>query len=74
MIISKFVKNQGFPLSLEDTFFENSQGKGCVGGEVLGVQIDPPAVLWLNGDISTKMHVHLTGENQATASLSEICI
>ena len=37
-----------------------------------GVQIDPPTVLGLNGEISTKMHVHLTEENQATVSLSEI--
>ena len=32
MIILKFTKNQGFPLSLEDKFFEKPQGVG---------QIDP---------------------------------
>ena len=74
MIILKVAKNQGFTLSLEHSFFEKSQGKGRVGGGVLRVQIDPPVVLWLNGQISTKMHVHVTGENQATASLSEICV
>ena len=38
MIILKVTKNQGFTLSLEDTFFEKPQGGG---------QFDPPAVLGL---------------------------
>ena len=39
-IILKVTKNEGFTLSLEDTFFEKPQGKGC--------QINsPPAVLGL---------------------------
>ena len=36
MIILKVTKNQGFTLSLEDTFFEKPQGGGG--------QFDPPAV------------------------------
>ena len=39
MIILKVKKEQGFTLSLEDTFFEKPQGWGG--------QIDPPAVLGL---------------------------
>ena len=39
MIILKVTKNQGFTLSLKDTFFEKPQGGGG--------QIDPPAVLGL---------------------------
>ena len=42
MITLKVKKNQGFTLSLEDTFFEKPQG-----GEGGGGQIDPPAVLGL---------------------------
>ena len=34
--------NQGFTLSLEDTFFEKTQG----------VQIDPPAILGLNDNLN----------------------
>ena len=37
MVILKVTKKQGFPLSLEDTFFKKPQGG----------QIDPPAVLGL---------------------------
>ena len=29
MIILKVTKNQGFPLSLENTFFEKLQGRGA---------------------------------------------
>ena len=39
MIILKVTKDQGFTLSLEDTFFENPQG--------VEVKLTPPAVLGL---------------------------
>ena len=39
-IILKVTKNQGFTLSLEDTFFEKPKGGG-------GVKLTPPAVLGL---------------------------
>ena len=38
MIILKVTKNQGFTISLEDTFFEKPQGREDGGGG----QIDPP--------------------------------
>ena len=40
IIILKVTKNQGFTLSLEDTFFKKSQGAG-------GLNWPPPAVLGL---------------------------
>ena len=43
-IILKVTKNQGFPLSLEDTFFKNPQ-RGRRGG---GVKLTPSAFLGLN--------------------------
>ena len=51
MIILKVTKNQGFTLSLEDTFFEKPQGGGKIDA--------PPAVLGLtqtsrNHDISSE--------------------
>ena len=40
-IILKVTKDQGFTLSVEDTFFEKPQGGG--------VKLTPPAVLGLTG-------------------------
>ena len=48
MIMLKVTKNQGFNLSLEETFYKKSQG---------GDQIDPPAVLWL-GKLNLQCQIH----------------
>ena len=38
MIILKVTKKQGFPLSLEDTFFKKQQGGGGGGGQIDSLQ------------------------------------
>ena len=34
MIVLKVTRKQGFTISLEDTFFEKSQGRGGGGGQI----------------------------------------
>ena len=48
MIILKVTKDQGFTLSLEDTFFEKLQGGGG--------QIDAPSRFRVNGQNKTRHH------------------
>ena len=57
MIILKVTKDQGFTLSLEDTFFEKLQG--------VGVKLTPPAVL----ELTDKIKQSITGNYEITQKI-----